>query len=463
MVMVMVTAGRGPNHDNLELMILLQPSRSQLKRGPIQLLALLVSACLLLPQACRRDVPSGNRTTLVFKHGKIAGDPAPFREVLAQFEKENPGIRIQEEILPSATDEQHQFYVINLEGKSGDFDVLAMDVIWVPEFARAGWLQDITHLLPPQSREAFFSGPLEAVTQAGRVYAVPWYIDAGVLYYRKDLLDKYGFTPPKHWQELVHSASVITASEPGLYGFLWQGKQYEGLICDVLEYLWSHGGDVLQENRVVIDSAENRRALSFMRDLIDTYGVTPAFVTTATEEPTRHIFGKGGAVFMRNWPYAWNLFQRDGSAVKGKVGLSALPAAPGHRSASTLGGWQLGINRYGRHPREAERFILYMTSYETQKRLSLTIGYKPTRKALYRDEALLAAQPFMADLYEVFERARPRPVTPYYMMLSQVLQPEFSAVLAGIKEPVEALRSARRQMEFILKIEGQGWARPGRR
>ncbi len=434
----------------------MQPLCSQMRRDLVQVLALCIAACLLGPQACTRDVPGDKTTTLVFKHGKIAGDPGPFREVILQFERENPGIRIREEVLPAATDEQHQFYVINLEGQTNDFDVFALDVIWVPEFARAGWLKDLTHLLPAQSREAFFAAPLEAVTHTGRVYAIPWYIDAGVLYYRKDLLEQYGFGPPKHWHDLVHSASVIISSEPELYGFLWQGKQYEGLICDVLEYLWSHGGDVLQGNRVVIDSAENRRALSFMKDLIDTYRVTPAFVTTATEEPTRHIFGKGGAVFMRNWPYAWNLFQRDGSAVKDKVGLSPLPAAPGHRSASTLGGWQLGVNRFSRHPREAERFIVYMTSYETQKLLSLTIGYKPTRKALYRDEDLLAAQPFMAELYGVFERARPRPVTPYYMMLSQVLQPEFSAVLAGIKDPGEALRAAQKQMEFILKIEESG-------
>jgi multiple sugar transport system substrate-binding protein len=188
-----------------------------------------------------------------------------------------------------------------------------------------------------------------------------------------------------------------------------------------------------------------------MRDLIHKYRVTPEFVTSAIEEPTRHIFGKGKAVFMRNWPYAWNIYQREGSPLKGKVGISVLPAFPGHRSASTLGGWQLGVNQYSKHPEEAERFIRFMTSSPSQKFLSLTIGYKPTRKVLYKDEDLIRVQPFIASLYEVFEHARPRPVTPYYMMISQVMQPEFSAVLTRIKEPEEALRSAREQIEFIIR------------
>ncbi len=358
--------------------------------------------CLLslpVPGCTGKSAPPDEGVTLVFKHGKIAGDPLPFRQVLQRFEAQNPGIRIQDESLPSSTDEQHQFYVINLEGGTTGFDVFAMDVIWVPEFIRAGWLLDLSRLLSKSEREEFFPGPMKAVTFRDRIYAVPWYIDAGVLYYRKDLLAKYKFSPPATWPELVRIARTVARKEPGLYGYLWQGKQYEGLICDVLEVLWSNGGNVLKDGRVVINSPENIEALTFMRGLITQEGVTPDFVTTATEEPTRHLFGGGRALFMRNWPYAWNLFQREGSKVKGKVGVAPLPAFPGHASASTLGGWQLGINRFSRHPEAAARFIRYMTSPETQKLLSLTIGYKPTRKALYKDPELVASQPFTAALY----------------------------------------------------------------
>ncbi len=406
-------------------------------------------------QGCTRESPpeENQKITIVFKHGKLIGDPEPVERLIERFEEQNPDILVKDETLPASTDEQHQFYVINLEGKSSDFDVFGMDVIWIQEFVRAGWLRDLSHILPPKNRNEFFQGPMEAVTHHNRIFAVPWYIDAGILYYRKDLLEKYGFSPPKTWPELVRIASEITRKEPDLYGFVWQGKQYEGLVCNVLEYIWSNGGDVIKDGRVVIDSPENRQALAFMRSLIYRYRITPEFVTTTVEDSARQIFGKGKAVFMRNWPYAWNLFERDGSPIKGKVGVSPLPRFSDHHSVSTLGGWQLGVNKYSKHPKEAERFIKFFTSYEAQKILSLTVGYKPTRKKLYEDKDLIRAQPFTASLYRVFERARPRPVSPFYMMISQVIQPEFSAVLSRIKEPEDALNSARKQIGFILRVE----------
>jgi multiple sugar transport system substrate-binding protein len=389
-------------------------------------------------------------TTIVFKHGKIAGDPGQFRKLLDRFERENPGITVKDETLPASTDEQHQYYVINLEGKSGDFDVISMDVIWVPEFARAGWLLDVSHLLGPGEENAFFPGPMRAVTMNDGIYAIPWYIDAGVLYYRKDLLKKYGRSVPETWSELVITAQEITGQERGLYGFIWQGKQYEGLVCNALEFIWSNGGEVLDKGKPVLDSPRNAEALRFMRDLIVKYGVTPPLVTTAIEEPTRHLFGSGKALFMRNWPYAWNIFEKQGSAVKGNVGVAPLPFFPGNRTASTLGGWQLGVNRFSRQPEAAEKLVRFLTSPASQKTLALSVGYKPTRKALYKDPDLMRQQPFMTSLYGIFLRARPRPVTPYYLMMTQVLQPEFSAALAGIKSPEAALASAQKQVRHIL-------------
>lgn len=408
---------------------------------------------LFLSIGCTLTEKDDNLTVLVFKHGKIAGDPELFKQLLGKFEEINPGIKIKDETLPASTDEQHQFYVINLEGKSSEFDVLSMDVIWVHEFARAGWLRDLSHIMPAIERSKFFPGPIKAVVYNQRVYAVPWYIDAGILYYRKDLLQRYNFLPPRTWHELVRFAQYITRKEKGLYGFIWQGKQYEGLVCNVLEYFWSNGGDVLQDGHVVINNPENIYALQFMRDLIVKYKVTPPLVTITIEESSRHIFGNGNAVFMRNWPYAWNIFNKEGSLVKGKVGVTLLPSFQKGKNAATLGGWHLGINRYSKHPEESERLVQFLTSPESQKFLALSIGYKPTRKSLYTDKDLLQEQPFIARLYEVFINARPRPVSPYYMMMTQVMQPEFSAALSGIKTPKEALMSAQKQIEHILRTE----------
>jgi multiple sugar transport system substrate-binding protein len=409
--------------------------------------------CLLSFPGCRGEKRPAGETVIVFKHGVIAGDPAHFRAILDRFESENPGISVRNESLPASTDEQHQFYVINLEGRSAEFDVLSMDVIWVPEFARAGWIRDLSHLVGEQERGDFFPGPMEAVTYRDRIYAIPWYIDAGVLFYRKDLLEKHGLPPPRTWHELVRTARHITVLEEDLYGYIWQGKQYEGLVCNVLEFFWSNGGDVMRGESLVVDSRENAEAAAFMRDLITRYGVTPPLVTTAMEEPTRHIFGNGRALFMRNWPYAWNVLNAEGSPIQGKVGIGPLPSFPPNDSASTLGGWQLGVNRFSKAPEAAERLVAFLTSSDVQKTAALRIGYKPTRRSIYRDPQLRSAQPFIASLEDIFMKARPRPVSPYYMMMTQVMQPEFSAIISGIRDPAAALASTRRQIEHILEAD----------
>lgn len=407
---------------------------------------------LLVITCCSKQQQSVSHETktIVFKHGKMNGHYGDFVKLLGRFEQENPGILVKDEMLPSSTDEQHQFYVINLESKSTDFDVISLDVIWVPEFTRAGWLREVSHVLKPEELHDMFPGPLEAATTDGKLYAIPWYIDAGVLYYRKDLLKKHNRPVPRTWPELVETAEYITRKEKGLYGYVWQGKQYEGLMCNVLEFLWSNDGEVLRNENPVLNTTENIAALAFMHELIATFRVTPPQVTTATEEPSRHLFGSGKALFMRNWPYAWALLNRQDSAVKGKIGVAPLPAFPGHESSPALGGWQLAVNRYSKSPAEAEKFIRFLSSPASQKLLALTIGYNPTRRTLYKDHELQKKQPFMTSLHDIFMKARPRPVTPYYMMITQVLQPEFSAAISGIKTPADALASGQKQMEQIM-------------
>ncbi len=392
----------------------------------------------------------GAPVTLVFKHAKLFGDPGPLRALLDAFERRNPGIRVRDETLPSSSDAQHQFYAINLQAHSPAFDVFAADVIWVAGFARAGWLRDLSELLPDHERAALFAGPMRAVTHRRRPYAFPWYVDAGLLYFRSDLLARHGHAPPRTWSGLVRAAQAVCAREPGLRGFIWQGRQYEGLVCNALEYLWSNGGQVFDDGRVVLDSEANRTALSFMVDLVHRYRVSPGSVTTATEEPSRHLFGQGRALFMRNWPYAWTTFADPASRVHGAVGISVLPHFPGGMSTAALGGWQLAVNAYSRAPDAAMRLVAWLGSVPAQKSLALAYGFQPSRVALYDDADLLAAQPALATLREVFANARPRPVMPRYVRVSQVLQTEFSAALSRVRPVALALASAQRGIERIV-------------
>ncbi len=412
----------------------------------LSVVSFVVGSCEPNPGSSSSRTP----TVLVFKHGKLSGDPQAFQALLKEFETQHPGLVVREEILPASTDQQHQYYVMNLEGRTPTFDLLAADVIWVPEFARAGWIQSLDQLLPATDRKEFFPATLQAATFEGRPYAIPWHLDVGVLYYRRDLLERYGFAPPGTWADLVRIARMILEGErnPGLKGFVWQGKQYEGLLCVALEFIWGNGAELLVRDT----EGKAEAALAFMRDLIR-QGTSPALVATADEEAARHLFQAGRAVFMRNWSYAWSLLQREDSPVRDKVGLAPLPSFPKHPSASVLGGWMLAVPRGAARPTEAQELIRFLTSSSMQRRMALQLGYNPVRRRLYEDPELEKAQPWLTALYPVVRTARPRLVTPYYLMVSQVLQPEVSAVVVGRRSAKAALASARRQIYQILGLQ----------
>ena len=400
----------------------------------------------------RRD--GAGPVTLVFKHAKILGPTDPMPGLLREFERRHPGVTVRSEPLTWTSDEQHQFYVINLEGASSTFDVLMIDVIWVPEFAQAGWLLDLSPWVTPEELAPHFPAAAAAAVWRGRVWGLPWNMNTGVLYYRADLLAKYGLAPPRTWEALVEQAARVRAGErdPRLDGVLWQGKQYEGLVVNALEHLWASGSALLDERERVLPRPERAAAaLAFMRELIVS-GVSPGWVTAGDEELTRRPFGDGRAVFLRSWPYAMDLFEAPDSPVRGRVGIAPLP---GHRDgaagAGATGGFHLGVNRRTRHAEAAVALVRFLASEHGQRALTAPgVALYPTRVALYRDPQAVRAHPDMPRFHDLALTARPRPVTPYYLMLSTTVQPEFSAVLVGVKTPEQAISYARRRLEYML-------------
>ena len=145
---------------------------------------------------CRVNTPDEDANTVVFRHPKLFGDPQPLDAVIAEFER-SQGVRVRRETLPASSDEQHLFYAINLSAQSQEFDVLALDTIWAAEFPAAGWLCDLSALVTPADELDLFGAPLESATWNRRRYALPWFVDAGLLYDRKDLLDAEGLAPPR--------------------------------------------------------------------------------------------------------------------------------------------------------------------------------------------------------------------------------------------------------------------------
>ena len=414
----------------------------------------MIIALVILLAACTPGASEREPITLVFKHAKILGPADPVPALLREFEQRHVGVRVKAESLSWNSDDQHQFFVINLEGRGAAFDVMMLDVVWVAEFARAGWLLDLSPWVSPAELAPHFPSTLEPATWNGGVWAMPWLMNVGVLYYRADLLARHALAPPRTWEELIAQITRIRAVEGDarLDGVVWQGRQYEGLTVNTLEAMWANGARVLgDDGHPLPDQERAAGALAFQRQLI-TSGASPSWVTAADEELSRRHFGDGRAIFLRNWPYAMDLFRQPGSPVHGKVAIAPLPGRAGvAEGVGSSGGAHLGVDRRTRHPELAAALVRFLAGAAAQKTMSERGALNPTRMALYHDADVVRAHPDFPVVYELMLKARPRPVTPYYLMLSTTLQPEFSAALVGVKSPPEAVRHARRRLAYLLE------------
>lgn len=391
---------------------------------------------------------SGGKPRIVFKHQPLWGDPGPFRALLAEFERSS-GVEVVTEPLPNDSDVVHQFFLTALEGGARDFDVFVVDVVWVAELARAGWIADLSSAFPPAAiRRDFLSGAAEAAVLDGHTWAIPWYVDTGILYRRADLVPE----APATYEDLQRAALEQVRSGRVQAGYVWQGRQYEGLVCNGCEAIWGHGGEMTRGARVLVDTPEAHAALAYLRGLLAS-GASPPSVTSMAEEESRRVFQEGRAAFMRNWPYAIAEAAREGSPVRGKVAVSPLPTVSGKPGYGALGGYLLALNARSSDARReaALRFLAHLTSAEANVSLALTYSRNPARRAPYEDPRVLRDAPVIASLLPMVERARPRPVTPYYPMISDVLQGEFSAVLAGIREPARALARAQALLDHLTE------------
>lgn len=346
---------------------------------------------------------------------------------------------------PNATTEKLALFQQLLNSHSQDVDVMMVDIAWPGLLAPH--LLDLGEAVPPAEREAFFPALIEANTVDGRLVALPWYTDAGLLYYRQDLLDKYQRPVPRTWQEMTDTAASIQQAERAagadeMWGLVFQGRAYEGLTCNALEWIAGYGGGRIVEpdGTITLDNPQATAALTEAASWIGT--IAPRGVLNYTEEEARGVFQSGNAVFMRNWPYVWSLAQREGSRVRGKIGVAPLPHGPDADSVSTLGGWNFAVSRYTDTPEAAISLARYMTSAEVQRRHALNNGMNPTRIALYDDAEVVAANPTMSVLRPVLMNAVARPSAmtgEAYARVSNAIFNGVHAVLSGRTQPAAAL------------------------
>lgn len=382
--------------------------------------------------------------------------PRVWDELLAAFERENPDLSLAREVGPHSSTAFHDMLIQKLKNRSRDLDVFLMDVIWPPEFGAAGWAEPLDARLSASEREAFFEGAILANTYNEQLFGVPLYVDSGMLYYRKDLLDRYELEPPETWSELVEQAKTIVAGESRegreMVGYSGQFKQYEGLVCDMLEFVLGNGGRLIDpaSGRSALHTPPTLEAVRFVRhQLIGP--VAPRGVLTYQEPESLDLFIQGRAIFHRNWPYAWEVSNDpERSQVVDKVAIAPLPHFEDGESHATLGGWQVGISRYSEKKEAAWRLVHYLTGEQAQKKLAIDAGLAPARKSLYDDPEVLRAHPHLGSMRDVFATAHPRPRTPLYPAISNVLQRYFSTVLSDESADVE--REASRAGDEIDRL-----------
>jgi trehalose/maltose transport system substrate-binding protein len=344
---------------------------------------------------------------------------------------------------------------------ASDIDVFSVDVVWPGILG--GFFVDLKQYSKGAENEHFPSlvgnGTLD-----GKLVAMPWYVDAGLLYYRKDLLEKYKEEVPTTWAQLTATAKKIQDAErkaghKDMQGFVFQGKSYEGLTCNALEWVASFGGGTIVEpdGKISIDNPKAVAALEAAGSWPGT--ISPVGVLNFEEEDARGVFQTGNAVFMRNWPYAWATAQEPKSPIKDKVGVAALPKGDGEgaRPAATLGGWDLSVSKFSKHPAEAADLVLYLTGAAEQKRRAIVAGFHPTLPALYTDQEILKANPFFAALADVFKSAVPRPATVTGGKYNQVSSAFWNAVHAVLAKQKPAKDSLTELAGAIDRIKGPKW------
>jgi trehalose/maltose transport system substrate-binding protein len=395
----------------------------------------------------------------------VSGDTgdglARLRAMLDDYQKANPSDKVTVVPMPSSTTDQFAQYKLWLAAQNSDIDVYQTDVIWAPQLASQ--FVDLTAATKDIIAN-YFPAIVESQTANGKLVALPLFTDAPALYYRKDLLDKYGQKVPTTWKEMADTAKLIqdkerAAGNKDLWGFVFQGNAYEGLTCDALEWVKSNGGGQIVEpdGTISINNPQAAAALDMVKGWVGS--ISPPGVLTYGEEESRGVWQKGDAVFMRNWPYAYSLGNGADSPIKGKFDVTTLPKGdgPDARSAATLGGWNLAVSKYSKNPDAAIKLVRFLSSPEMQKRRAIESSGLPTLQATYADPDVAKAQPIIPQWKDVFLNAVPRPSAPTKVAYNEVSSQFWTAVHDTLSGNGSAADNLAKLEEGLTKLKGASW------
>ncbi|MBY3221760.1 ABC transporter substrate-binding protein [Rhizobium laguerreae] len=378
---------------------------------------------------------------------------------LAIFEKDT-GNQVKLVTMPSSSSEQFSQYRLWLAAGNKDVDVYQTDVIWAPQLADQ--FVDLKEAAKDVVGQ-FFPSIIASQTVNGRLVALPLFTDAPALFYRKDLLEKYGKQPPKTWDEMAATAKEIQdkerqAGQKDLWGYVFQGNSYEGLTCNGLEWVKSSGGGQIVEpdGTISINNEKAAAALERAKGWIGT--ISPPGVLAYQEEESRGVWQTGNAVFMRNWPYAYSLGNGADSAVKGTFDVMTLPvAAVGDKPSSTLGGWNLAVSKYSEKPDAAIALVKFLASKDVQKARAIELSNLPTLTDLYDDKDIAAAQPFMPNWKPIFQDAVPRPSATAKVNYNEVSSKFWTAVHNTLSGSGSAAENLELLEADLTTLKGDAW------
>ena len=382
--------------------------------------------------------------TVTFIAGTVGSEHDVAVELGNRFMEACPNITVNVVERPTSTTETLAQYQQFFDAQSGDLDVFQIDVAWPGLVAEH--VLDMNEYLDEEFLSSFYPAVLDAYTVQGRLVGLPWFAGAGMLYYRTDLLDKYGLEVPQTWDELYTAAKTIQDGEretnPDFWGFVFQGHAYEGLTCDALEWQASSGGGVILTTDGVVD-VNNENAIQIFDEVASWVGdIVPEAVLTFQEEDSRAVWQAGNAAFMRNWGYAYALGQADDSAIKDKFEVALLPGKEPGMSASTLGGWGLAVSKYSDNTDAAIAFTKWVTSIDQQVWFTLQRSEQPVQPAVYDAPEIAEQLPFILSFKDILNFATPRPTAvsgDQYATVSELYYTAVHDVLAGSKDAATAM------------------------
>ena len=399
---------------------------------------------ILLPYGCKEV--NNKKITITMVSGSVGKELETLKKQISMFEESHPDIMVELMESPESQNRKYKQYVDWLKNPDSGVDIYTIDIVWVAEFGEAGWLLPLNDYIGKNGIDLndYLESNIKASKWNGDIIALPWFTSVGVLYYRKDLLDKYDCKVPVTWEELKDTSEKILEGEreenPQMAGFVFQADRSEALVTNYLEYLWGEGGSVISDDgEIIMDYDKALKALETYSEMVE---ISSPGIIAFQEEDARNYFQSGNSVFMRNWPYAWTLLNSRNSEVRGKFSIAPLPSGSEDlKGAAALGGWQLAISNYSKYPDEAFQLIAFLSSAEQQALKAMATGQNPTRKSCYKDEQVLKSNPSMAEIFEIVMEANPRPVHHRYSDISKIIQKEVHLTLEGKQDGHKAVEN----------------------